>query len=116
MPAPGHLSKAISDVKESMPCAASSQYSYRKVVVSDSETGEMVNAIEYDHEPGVICYRAVDCVDGRQFLNLLAGWQKKQEPFAKVRKGQDARLERNRQKVAYRDHMAELAKAQPEAK
>lgn len=110
MPAPGNLTKAISEVRESMPSAMSTQYSYRKTVAPDPETGEMVNAIIYDHDPTTVCYRAVDCIEGRDFLNWLADWKKKQKPFPTILKGQDARLERNRQKVAFRDYMANLDK------
>jgi hypothetical protein len=146
MPTPGHLSKALNEIKASLPAVASRreakqncsrchgtgfrieertgiglpytprvavpcecrsketsevQYGYRRVVARDSETGADVDAIVYDGDPETTCFRAVDCPEGRTFLNMLASWQEKQEPFPTIRNQNDARIERNRQKAEW---------------
>lgn len=98
MPSPGHVTKVLSELKESLPSAPSVQYSYRRTVAKDSETGEDVDAIVYDHDPNTICYRAPDCPEGRAFLNQLAAFQSKQRPFPTISNQSEARAERNRQK------------------
>lgn len=103
MPSPGHLTKELEVLKACLPSPPSTQYSYRKVVGRDSETGDMVDAIAYDHDPETLCFKATDCLEGREFLNFLAKWQGKQTPFPSVPKNQDLRAELNRQTEAWKN-------------
>lgn len=106
MPAPGTLTKAIADIRETTQCQPSTKYSYIKVVAKDEETGRMVDAIIYDNDPNTVCFRAADCKEGREFLALLAKWRSDGVPGSKLRTEREARLERNRQKVAYERHIS----------
>jgi len=103
MPTPGHLTKAISQVQDSMLCAMPDQYTYRKVVAKDSGTGEMVNAVVYDvDKDNTVCFRAQDCPEGREFLNALHRISGKLEiPFPKPDADASWELERQRQKNEY---------------
>lgn len=105
-PTPGHLTKAIQEVLSTIPADGVTPYSYLKMVAKDFDTGQMVNAIVYDNEPGVVCYRATDCREGREFLNVLAKLQKRVEiPFPAPLEDEQQDQEVHRQKVAYEQYM-----------
>lgn len=104
MPAPGTLSKAISDIRGTSHCGPSTKYAYTKTVVKDTETGQMVNAIVYDDDPAKLCFKAADCKEGREFLALMAKLKTAPRTMSERERlrlaEEQARQERNRQKAA----------------
>lgn len=67
----------------------------------------MVDAIAYNDKPEEVCYRAKDCPEGRQLLNLLAKLQKREDiPFPELKNGKQQEMERQRQKLAYEQRSA----------
>ena len=68
MPAPGHLTKAISLTYERHPeLLSKTNLSFREGVDANG-----VKCIFWSDGPNVPAYRAVDCKEGRAFLALLA--------------------------------------------
>src|SRR5437588_825476 len=73
MPTPGSLTKALQQIREKRFANAppQDQFQFKKSHAQDHETGETVDVL-IDSD-GAAMFTAVDCPEGRQFLNMLHG-------------------------------------------
>lgn len=112
MPTPGHLTKAISEVREKRGVGSGevvATYTFPKNVAIDPEIDEQV-IVAIDPNPETpsrkLMFAAKDCPEGREFLNALHRFAgDKRIPFPEPKSDEDYERERQRQKLAFEERI-----------